>query len=153
MTPTRRTRRQILFASGAVALTGAGWWRLYRYRPEHEGGTLSVQVAHAQARSGAVLLVDIRTPAEWRRTGVPEGAVPLDMRRAAFTAELTALAGGDITRPVALICAGGVRSARLSKGLIAAGFSNILDVSEGMHGSAAGPGWLNSNLPVTEWNG
>ena len=29
-----------------------------------------------------------------------------------------------------------------------AGFSNIIDVPEGMLGSAAGPGWLAADLPT-----
>jgi len=146
----------VLLGAGALALTAVtagGWWRLYRHRPAHDGGVLSVQEAHRQARAGDVLLVDIRTAGEWRRTGVPEGAVPLDMRRADFTEALAALVNGETGRPIALICARGVRSARVSKRLIEAGFANVLDVPEGMFGSAAGPGWLNSRLPVTGWRG
>ena len=33
-----------------------------------------------------------------------------------------------------------------------AGFTNIIDVPEGMLGSGAGPGWLKSGLPLTEWD-
>lgn len=150
---TSFNRRGLMLGAVAVAGSGGAWWWLYRYTPPHEGGLLTVQQAYAKASTGDILLLDIRTPTEWRRTGVPEGAVPLDMRRADFTEALTMLMQGDNTRPVALICAGGVRSARLSKRLIAAGFTTIMDVPEGMYGSAAGPGWLNSNLPVRAWNG
>jgi len=41
-----------------------------------------------------------------------------------------------------------VRSARVSNQLIAAGFTYIIDVPEGMLGSAAGPGWLERGLPL-----
>ncbi|CUH81356.1 molybdopterin biosynthesis protein MoeB [Tritonibacter multivorans] len=148
---TRRT----LFAGGGVLAAGAagGWWISQRYTPPHDNTRLTVAEAFDQAASGQVLLVDIRTPAEWRRTGLPQGAVPLDMRRPDFTTELLRLTGGVADAPVALICAGGVRSARLSLRLTEAGFTQIIDVPEGMFGSAAGPGWLNSKLPVTNWQG
>jgi rhodanese-related sulfurtransferase len=151
---TAMSRRRLLCAGGVIGVaTAAGWWRLARYRPSHEGGMLGVQAAHAQARAGEILLVDIRTPGEWRRTGVPEGAVPLDMRRDDFINRLDAFVAQDPTRPVALICAGGVRSARLSRQLLAAGYQQVIDVPEGLHGSSAGPGWLASDLPVRPWNG
>jgi rhodanese-related sulfurtransferase len=123
-------------------------WRMTLIPPDYPGGRLSVAEAHAQADDGAVLLVDIRRPDEWRRTGVPEGAVPLDMRRDDFIAALAGLTGEDRSRPVALICARGVRSARLATRLSAAGFTQVRDVPEGMLGSAAGPGWLAAGLPV-----
>ena len=41
--------------------------------------SLSADRAHRQARDGRILLLDIRTPGEWRKTGVPDGAVALTM--------------------------------------------------------------------------
>lgn len=108
---------------------------------------LSPAEAHARAAAGEILLVDIRRPEEWAATGIPEGAVALDMRRPDFTDALR-MAAGDSTAPVALICARGVRSAALANRLAAAGFSSLLDVPEGMLGSRAGPGWLARSLPV-----
>lgn len=147
------SRRRLGLAGLALLASGGGWWALYRYRPSHGAGLLSVEEAHGLSRAGALWLVDIRTPAEWRRTGLPEGAVPLDMRRDDFEAALHQLVAGDPERPIALICAGGVRSARLSRRLLAAGFDRIRDVPEGLYGSSAGPGWLASQLPVTPWEG
>lgn len=114
-------------------------------------GTLSVRDAHQAALSGAVLLIDIRRPDEWQRTGVGEGAVPLDMRRDDFTEALLEQTGGRSDAPVALICARGVRSRGLTARLTSAGFTNIIDVPEGMLGSGAGPGWLKRGLPVVPW--
>lgn len=71
------------------------------------------------------------------------------MRREDFVEALTVLAEGDLDRPVALICARGVRSDRTSTRLADAGFTQIIDVPEGMLGSRAGPGWLERGLPVT----
>ncbi|WP_299635907.1 rhodanese-like domain-containing protein [uncultured Ruegeria sp.] len=136
-----------------AAIAGGFAIREYRLIPEdHGGGRISVAVAHEQAVDGRILLVDIRTPREWRASGIGEGAVPLDMRREDFVNALTELTGGNQATPVALICARGVRSAHLSNRLIEAGFTNIIDVPEGMLGSAAGPGWVRAGLPVQKFD-
>ncbi|WP_037311907.1 rhodanese-like domain-containing protein [Ruegeria halocynthiae] len=143
-----RTRRWIL-AGGGTTIAAAFAIRQYRLIPQdYTGGQLSVEEAHQQAQAGDILLVDIRTPREWQATGVAQGAHPLDMRRDDFEQALTTLTGGRRDAPVALICARGVRSARLSNRLTEAGFTNVIDVPEGMLGSAAGPGWVRAGLPV-----
>ena len=147
-----RTRRWVLLGGGAAIAAGFAI-REYRLIPEDYGGDqLTVAEAHTQALSGDILLVDIRTPKEWRATGIGEAAAPLDMRREDFVQALTQLVKGDLAAPVALICARGVRSARLSNQLTEAGFSNIIDVPEGMLGSAAGPGWVRAGLPVGQYS-
>ncbi|EEX10149.1 conserved hypothetical protein [Ruegeria lacuscaerulensis ITI-1157] len=144
-------RRWVLLG-GAAALAAGFAIREYRLIPEDfSGGKLSVAQAQAGAASGDILLIDIRTPREWRATGIGRGAIPLDMRRDDFVPALDRLTGGDRSRPVALICARGIRSARLSNALTRAGFSNIIDVPEGMLGSAAGPGWIRAGLPVDSY--
>ncbi|WP_242601433.1 rhodanese-like domain-containing protein [Pseudaestuariivita atlantica] len=141
------TRRNLMLAAGAAAAGGFAVWTL---QPEFEGAEMTPEEAHAAASSGDILLIDIRRPDEWKLTGVGAGAAPLDMRRDDFVAALTALAEGDTARPIALICARGVRSARMSRRLEQAGFTRIIDVPEGMLGSRAGPGWLKRGLPVVE---
>jgi len=141
----RSRRRSILIAVIGLGLLGLYW----ETRPTaFDGQALSVSEAHAQAADGRVLLVDIRRPDEWARTGIGEDATPLDMRRDDFEVALAELTGGDRTRPVALICAGGVRSARMAQRLADAGYENVIDVPEGMEGSAAGPGWIGAGLPL-----
>lgn len=153
--PARFTRRGVsLFGAAALVggtVFGARWFNL----TAHAGGegTLSTPDAHQAAASGEVLLVDIRRPDEWSRTGVGAGAVPLDMRRADFTDALLVQTEGRTDMPVALICARGVRSRALSNRLRSAGFTNIIDVPEGMLGSGAGPGWLKRGLPTVVWQG
>lgn len=142
------TRRAILVGAGATLIAG-GATAAYFYRPNYEGGALTVTEAHQAALSGKVFLVDVRRPDEWEKTGVGVGANPIDMRRDDFIAELDKLTGGAKDAPVALICARGVRSARLSNRLTEAGYTNIIDVPEGMLGSTAGPGWLKTGLPTT----
>ena len=114
-------------------------------------GTLSTPDAHKAALAGEIVLVDIRRPDEWERTGLGEGAVPIDMRRDDFTDVLLTHTGGRTDAPVALICARGVRSRRMTQVLNAAGFNMIIDVPEGMLGSGAGPGWLKRGLPTVTW--
>ena len=141
----------LLGGAAAVAAGGVYWWRA---TPPHYGGAkLTVAQAHQAAANGEVVLVDIRTPREWAQTGVPEGAHAIDMRRDDFLAALSQVAGTDKGRPIAVICARGVRSARLSRALTEAGYTNIVDVPEGMLGSGAGPGWLKTGLPVVSGAG
>lgn len=103
-------------------------------------------------RAGRVLLVDVRRPDEWAKTGVAEGAVPIDLRREDFTHAVADARASD-SQPVAVICARGVRSRRMTIRLDEAGIAPIVDIPEGMLGSRAGPGWLERGLPVVAWNG
>lgn len=103
-------------------------------------------------RSGRILLVDIRRPDEWQETGLAEGAIPIDLRRDDFVDAIVAARAYE-TQPVAVICARGIRSRRMTLRLNEARITPIIDVPEGMLGSRAGPGWLERDLPVTVWNG
>lgn len=133
-------------ALGLAGLAGARWFNLGADLPPD---ALSVEEAHRRAARGEILLVDIRRPDEWARTGIGAGAHPLDMRRPDFVDALRALRDGrDV--PVALICARGVRSRHLADALARAGFSEVRDVPEGMLGSGAGAGWLRKGLPVVD---
>ncbi len=145
---TRPDRRSVLILGLAVLTGAAVLYREFRQAPDPDPDALTVTEAHDMAKAGHVLLIDIRRPDEWRQTGVPQGAQPIDMRREDFLAALHQAAGQDLSRPIALICARGGRSARLAGRLDAAGFSNVTDVPEGLLGSAAGPGWLATGLPV-----
>lgn len=154
-TPSLLKRRGFMLLAAATIVGGglfaANWFNV----AAQTDGTRLIAVgdAHARASAGEIFLVDIRRPDEWQRTGVGEGAHPIDMRRADFTEALLALVGDNPTAPVALICARGVRSRHLSARLTGAGFTNIIDVPEGMLGSGAGPGWLRSGLPVVAFAG
>lgn len=138
------TRRTILLGFGATVVAQAVMAQSVPTR----GGKLSPPDAHNLATSGQITLIDVRRPDEWASTGSGEGAHRLDLRRDDFIPEVLKLVAGDTSAPVAVICARGVRSRRMSRALTNAGFTNIIDVPEGMLGSGAGPGWIARKLPL-----
>ncbi len=116
------------------------------------GERLSAPEAHARALAGKLLIIDVRSPAEWRQTGVAKGARPVTIHdpdgAAGFLKAMLAAVGGDKTRPIAIICARGARSARANRFLQAKGFTRVHDMSEGMLGRGSQPGWIARGLPV-----
>ena len=116
------------------------------------GLEMSAPGALAQLKAGKLILVDIRTPDEWKQTGVAQGAVRLDMQHPkgapGFMDDLLKLTKGDKNAPVALICRTGNRTTQVQRYLEAQGFTQVFNVREGMAGSAAGPGWLRRGLPL-----
>jgi len=62
------------------------------------------------------------------------------------------------SKPVATICAAGVRSDRTQTWLLEAGYQPVMNVREGMLGrwrpfEPAQPGWLKRGLPTEPWTG
>lgn len=140
-------RRQFLTTACAVTLLGL----LPVPSAKASSSQIGAAQAHAKASAGELLLLDIRTPEEWKRTGVGVTAHPLSMKDPRFLDKLVALTGGDRERPIALICATGGRSAYLRRILIRAGYPNVVDVAEGMLGSRDGPGWIRSGVPLRKY--
>jgi rhodanese-related sulfurtransferase len=114
--------------------------------------TMTALEADKAAQSGEILLLDIRTPDEWAETGIPSSGHAVSMHVPGFLEKLAKLNGHDRGKPVALICARGNRSAFLTEELKKRGFSQIIDVSEGMMGGQHGPGWLARGLAVKKPN-
>ena len=118
------------------------------------GDVLTSAEALNRSRSGEVVIVDVRTIGEWVQTGVPRGAVEVSlmpqwgMPNPNFVEDVLAAMGSDRNAPIALICASGRRSAFAQDLLEKNGFTSVYSISEGMAGSAAGPGWLARGLPV-----
>ena len=112
------------------------------------GTTLTAPEALDKAQAGEITLIDIRTPREWRQTGVASGALTIDMTKKTFVQEVLDAVQGDRNAPIVLICRTGNRTAYTQKALEKLGFTNISHVAEGMAGSAAGPGWVRRGLPV-----
>lgn len=142
------TRRLFLGGGIAVSVSSIAWSQINSL--PFDGDAIDPPTAHKFALSGEITLIDIRRPDEWKKTGSGEGAHRLDLRRKDFITVLDGIVASDRSKPVALICARGVRSNRMSQKLIKAGFTNIIDVPEGMLGSKAGPGWLKRKLPLNK---
>ena len=143
---SRLSRRFVIGGAAAAAALGGGI-AVLSLRPAPVDG-LSPVAAHARSTAGTLWLIDIRRPDEWRATGIGAGALPLDWRRPDFLDVLQSILASAPPRPVALICARGVRSARASGRMAGTGLGRVLDVPEGMLGSRAGPGWIARGLPV-----
>jgi rhodanese-related sulfurtransferase len=104
----------------------------------------------ATLREG-VQLIDVREAREWEETGMPDGARGVSLSRDDFVHAVLAELGGDRSRPVAVICRSGARSAKAAEQLLAAGFTNVTNVGDGMIGrSSIGEGWLQSGLPMSK---
>lgn len=118
---------------------------------------LSADTAYQRAQTGDITLIDIRSPGEWRETGVPSGAIPVTMHDPggvdAFYAAVLSAVGKNKNRPIALICAAGNRSRWAQAFLTGKGFKNIQNVGEGLFGSNKSPGWLKPGLPTTKHPG
>ncbi len=118
----------------------------------HAAPDLAAPDAAAAAVAGKVTLIDIRTPAEWKETGVAKGAKQVNMMHPqgaqGFVDQLLGEVKGDRNAPIALICRTGNRTTQVQRYLQSVGFTHVYNVSEGMAGSAAGPGWIKRGLPV-----
>lgn len=113
---------------------------------------ISAPEAFDAVKNGKLTLIDIRTPPEWKQTGVAQGATLINMIHpqgaAGFLNEVLAKVGGDKTAPIALICRTGNRTAQVLRFLQNQGFTRVSHIPEGMAGSRYGPGWLARKLPV-----
>jgi len=99
---------------------------------------------------GQIVLLDIRSPQEWKQTGVARGAFPITMHNQEFSARLSGVIKANPDTPIALICATGGRTAYVTSVLEKNGVSGIIDVSEGMMGNPSGPGWIARKLPIVD---
>ncbi|MEM7717568.1 MAG: rhodanese-like domain-containing protein [Pseudomonadota bacterium] len=145
--------RRSFLALGGTALIGVGAYAglTFSNARADTARVMSPDEALAAAAAGDILLVDIRRPDEWKTTGIPQHAVAFDLRDAGFIENVKG-ARSSQAQPVAVICARGVRSARMTKRLADAGVGPLVDIPEGMLGSLAGPGWLKRGLPVVHVN-
>lgn len=110
--------------------------------------TLAPREALDAARAGTLLLIDIRTPAEWRDTGLAQGAIALDVETPAFEVRVAGLRLDHRGKRIALIDRSGALSASTRDKLAGRGFRDILAVRGGMLGPG---GWLAEKLPVAAY--
>jgi len=115
-------------------------------------GEISAPDAWGLAERGELTIVDVRTPREWRQTGVAAGALEINMQQPrgveGFVDKVLAAVDGNRSAPLGLICRTGNRSGQVQAVLRNAGFTQVYNIPEGMAGSRAGPGWLRRDLPV-----
>jgi rhodanese-related sulfurtransferase len=134
-----------------VVLLGTG---IYMLMTNRSADDLELTAPEAQRLvvAGEVTLIDIRSPEEWRQTGVARGAKLVNMMHPGgadgFVSDILKQVDGDADAPIALICRTGNRTTQVQRLLAARGFSQVHNVTEGMVGSSAGPGWLKRGLPV-----
>ena len=118
-----------------------------------EEKVISAPAANFEAQGGLRILIDVRSPVEWKKTGIPVGAKQFSIEgfggTTTFVAKVTKLVGGNKNLPISLICARGTPSSAAAHILFEAGFTNIKNVREGLLGNRKdGPGWLKHKLPV-----
>ena len=120
-------------------------------RAQQSAPSLSVREAREAQAAGRLILVDIRTSEEWADTGLPQGAIPIDMTSSVFEAKLAGLRLDHPGKPIAFICRTGNRSRELRGKLAARGWRDLIDVRGGLLGNPSDRGWLTEKLPVTAY--
>ncbi len=113
---------------------------------------ITPEEANMRAEAGELVLIDVRSPQEWRQTGVPKGARRVTVHDPGglkgFVDAMAAAVDGDLKKPIAVICARGNRSTIAQKVLGEAGFTRVFNIREGFAGGPYGPGWVKRGLPV-----
>src|SRR4030095_15831336 len=88
------------------------------------------------------LFVDVRMEIEYLYVGHPPGVVhvpwyeypQMQIHPPAFVEQVKREAGGDLARPVVLICGSGKRTLEAGRALEAAGFAEVINVVHGFEG-------------------
>ena len=114
---------------------------------------LSAEMALSMSDGGDLTIIDVRTPMEWMRSGIVKGALTITPQNPTFMQDLSEAVDGDMSKPIALICATGQRSATIARFLREQGYSAVTDISEGMMGNRTSAGWLVKGLPIDHVKG
>ena len=110
--------------------------------------SLSARKAREAASAGRLLFVDIRTPDEWRDTGLAEGAVALSIDGPAFEVRIAGLRLDHPGKRIVLIDRTGAQAAATVQKLAGRGWRDLVALRGGMLGPG---GWLAEKLPVTDY--
>lgn len=102
-------------------------------------------VAYANVSAGSGILVDVRTPDEWRETGVPVGALRVNFQGPDFVPMVKRIVEIHPDKTVYLICRSGRRSLAAAAQLRQAGIDKAVSVESGV---AGGHGWSAARLPL-----
>ncbi|MCO5091154.1 rhodanese-like domain-containing protein [Bosea sp. (in: a-proteobacteria)] len=130
-----RTRRALL--AGSLALPASFVFGQTAAIPARE--------AHEAVQARRILLIDIRSALEWADTGLPQGAVPLDIDASAFEVRLAGLRLDNPGKPIVLIDRTGAQGLAVAQKLAGRGWRDLRAVRGGVLGPG---GWLAQKLPV-----
>ena len=140
MIPSCPRRHVLVFALGVAAMLAVPGAAAQRIEE------MSVTEARDAVAREEMVLVDIRTPEEWRETGIPDVAEAMDMRERSFVSSLLELRRQYPERKLGIICAYGVRSRVVANFLVKNGVRGIVDVPAGLMKPRRG--WLAKKLPL-----
>jgi len=111
---------------------------------------MSATKAHSAALNGNLIILDIRSPGEWAKTGVAKDAWPVTMHDPNFGANLQSIIERYPKKPLAFICATGGRSNHVATVLDQNGILGIINISEGMFGNGKAPSWIDRDLSIVD---
>ena len=113
---------------------------------------MTADKAKVRLERGQMMLIDVRSPQEWRQTGIAPGASKVTIHDPGglpgFVDAVKATVSGNLDEVIAVICASGGRSTIVHQALPEAGFTRVMNIREGMLGGPYGPGWFPRGLPV-----
>lgn len=111
---------------------------------------MSATKAHSAALNGNLIILDIRSPGEWAKTGVAKDAWPVTMHDPNFGANLQSIIERYPKKPLAFICATGGRSNHVATVLDQNGILGIINISEGMFGNGKASSSIARDLPIVD---
>lgn len=94
------------------------------------------------AQDKTLILVDVRTPAEWADTGVPANAKCKMLQAPDFADYIRSCRAAAPNVPIALFCLSGTRSLKAAKAAHKAGLNNLRIVRGGVEA------WRKAGLPL-----
>ncbi|WP_404382784.1 rhodanese-like domain-containing protein [Caenispirillum salinarum] len=151
----RRTAAALLLLGASLLGPAVAWEARAAGAPE-AGVTPSAHAwadvgpeAFAKLAADGVTVIDVRTPEEWRETGIIPGAktiMAFDENGPVRTFPEALLAAAPPDAPVAIYCRSGNRSAAVAS--FAAkrlGYPQVYNLEPGIKG------WVREGRPMTEW--
>lgn len=121
--------------------------RLLTPMPSASWETINEQQAFEYQKSQRALLVDVRTPAEFRETGIPKDAKALPIQDPNFGDKLLSFTKQKTDKPVIFICRSGNRAKSAAQIAGQVGFEKIYVVQGGVPGPH---GWVAKGLPTEQ---
>ena len=112
---------------------------------------LTNQQTYELMQQDRLILIDIRTEAEWRKTGIAKGALTIDMMDKNFLEKIANIRLDNPAKTIAFICASGRRSSIVWEELTKRGYKNIYSVFGGTTGNGVA-GWIKDGLPIEKYS-